>query len=101
MVDAISSGRVELSSIAKEDLPASIQVMSPEEQKSFISKTNNKRNELEQDIKILAEKRNDYLREKVEAEGGKSDSLDAQIYESVRAQAKSKGLIYDQDSARY
>lgn len=101
LVDAISSGRVELSSIAKEDLPASIQVMSPEEQKSFISKTNNKRNELEQDIKILAEKRNDYLREKVEAEGGKSDSLDAQIYESVRAQAKSKGLIYDQDSARY
>ena len=59
------------------------------------------RDNLEQEMKILAEKRNDYLKKEVDKAGGKEDSLDAKIFSSIRSQAKNKGLLYDSDSAKY
>lgn len=101
LIDAISSGRVELSSIAKEDLPASIQAMKPEQQKIIIRNKAKERDILGREIKVLAEKRNNYLQQKVEEAGGKKESLDAKIYQTLRKQAAKKGMIYNEDSAKY
>ena len=54
--------------------------MAPAEQEAFIGKTKKERNEIETEIKQLADQRNDYLRKKVVAEGGKKDSLDVKLY---------------------
>jgi len=101
LVDAISSGRVDLSTIKNEHLPASIQAMPIEQQAVVIRQKAQQRDILEQEMKVLAEKRNDYLKKEVAEAGGRKDSLDAQIFGSIRSQAKEKGLVYDMDSAKY
>jgi Mg-chelatase subunit ChlD len=101
LVDAISSGRVELSSIANENLPTSIQEMTPDKQETIIREKAKERDQLQQEITILAEQRDDYLKKEVADAGGKKDSLDAKIYSSIRTQAGPKGIIYDEDNAKY
>ena len=101
LVDAVTSGRVKLSSLPKKSLPESLKVMSPADQEAFVGNTKKERGELESEIKQLAEQRNDYLQQKVVAEGGKKDSLDAKLYGAIRNQAKEKGLVYEADSAKY
>ncbi len=101
LVDAVTSGKVKLSSLPKKSLPESLQAMSPAAQEELVGKTKKERIALETEIKKLADNRNDYLRQKVLADGGKKDSLDAKLYGAVRNQAKDKGLVYEADSAKY
>ena len=101
LVDAVSSGRVELDSIAEEDLPASLHAMEPEEQMAEISERAQRRDELREKIEQLSESRNRYIEQEIEAAGGADDSLDEKIYRAVRDQAASVGLTYDSDSAKY
>ena len=101
LVDAVVSGRIKLSSLPKKSLPEKLQVMSPAAQEEFVGKTKQERSELESEIKRLAEHRNDYLRQKVVAEGGKEDSLDVKLYGAIRDQGKAKGLVYETSSAKY
>ena len=101
LVEAISSGRVDLSSIAKEELPKNLQEMDVATQKVLIQQKAKERETLQDEIKQLAEKRNGYLKTEIAKAGGKKDSLDAKIYGSIRSQAKEKGLLYDEDSAKY
>lgn len=101
LIDAISSGRVELSSIANENLPESIQAMKPEQQQIIIREKAKERDILEKELKVLAKKRNNYLKQEVKKAGGKKDSLDAKIYSAIRSQSVKKGLVYDDDSAKY
>jgi len=65
LVDAITSGRVALSTIDKDNLPAAMQSMVPEEQKNLIEAKAKQRTELRQDIQQLAEKRDNYLKKEV------------------------------------
>ena len=101
LVDAVTSGRVELDEIKPEDLPASLQSMAPEEAMGVITEQQQRRDGLRQEIQKLSAERDRYIREKVEAEGGAEDSLDEQIYRAVRSQAAEVGLSYDSDRAKY
>jgi len=101
LIDAISSGRVELSAIDKDNLPAAMQSMAPEEQKNLIEAKAKQRTELRQDIQQLAEKRDNYLKKEVAKAGGEKESLDNKIYSAIRKQSEEKGLIYSDESARY
>lgn len=94
LVDDVSSGRVDLAEIERASLPAAMQAMSPEKQRSLIVETAGKRSELKRQIKELADKRSSFLREEVEKDGGAEDSLDHQIYSTIREQAADKGLEY-------
>lgn len=101
LVDGVASGRIKLEDIPREELPASISAMAPAEQQELIKRKAERRDQLRQEIKALSESRNDYIREKVEAEGDADDSLDEKIYRAVRSQAAGAGLHYESDSARY
>ncbi len=101
LVDAITSGRVELDEIEPEDMPASLQSMAPAAAMEVITGQARRRDELQQEIKKLSESRNRFIEEKVEAEGGADDSLDEKIYRAVKEQAAGIGLTYDKDSASY
>jgi Mg-chelatase subunit ChlD len=101
LVDAISSGRVELDDIDKDDLPASLQAMAPEEQLEVIGNQAKRRDKIKSDIKKLSESRTDYIRQRIAEEGGAGDSLDEKIFGAVKEQAKEKGLIYESESASY
>ena len=60
-----------------------------------------RRDEIKREIESLAESRDQYIKEQVEAAGGADDSLDEKIYRAVRDQAASIGLSYDGESAKY
>jgi len=101
LVDAVTSGRVELDDIAEENLPSSLKAMAPEEQREVIAEQAKRRDELKQEIRKLSASRDRFIKEKVTAEGGAGDSLDEKIYRAVKDQAASVGLTYDSDSAKY
>ncbi len=101
LVDAVASGRVDLSGIDRDKLPEPMQAMAPAEQEALITETAARRNELRQQVQELAEKRSAYLEKKVEELGGASDSLDHKIYRAVREQAGKLGLRYETDAPEY
>ena len=101
LVDAISSGRVELDDIDRDDMPASLKAYAPVEQMAVITRMAEQRMEIKRDIQQMSESRNAYIVEQVGKRGDVKDSLDEKIYSAVRKQAKSKGLIYENGAARY
>ena len=101
LVDAITSGAVELEEIVAEDLPASLQALAPAEAHAVIEDKAQQRERLQQQIRSLSESRERFIKERLDAEGGADDSLDEQIYRAVREQAAGAGLRYDRDTARY
>ena len=94
LVDAVASGRVDLDSLDKEALPAALKPLPVEEQRAVIAQVAGERRDLEREVQELARKRDMYITEKVEADGGAADSLDHQLYEAVSAQAAKAGLEY-------
>jgi hypothetical protein len=101
LVEDVTSGRVELDSLAPKALPEPMQAMSPEEQKALIGKTAERRAELKQAINELAQQRARYLRHKVEAAGGASASLDQKLYDAIREQSGKKGMSYEAEAPAY
>ena len=101
LVDAVTSGRVDLEEIKREDLPASMQMMAPAEAMEVITEQAQRRQALKQEIRELSESRNRFIKKKVDAAGGADDSLDEKIYRAVKDQAASVGLSYDSDNAKY
>jgi len=101
LVDDITSGRVDLSSIDRDKLPEPMKPMTPVEQEVLITETAEHRKELQSEISVLAEQRSDYLKKKVEEGGGAKDSLDDKIYRAVREQAGKLGMVYEADAPDY
>ncbi len=101
LIDDVTSGRVDLSSIEPESLPEPLQSMTPEAQQVLIQQQAERRKELQQEIHDLAEQRSGYLKQKVEEAGGAMESLDHKIYRAVREQAETKGLSYEAGALAY
>jgi Mg-chelatase subunit ChlD/flagellar biosynthesis chaperone FliJ len=101
LVDDVSSGRVDLTSIDKDQLPEPLQAMAAEEQAAIISETAARRDALQHQIDELTQERSAYLEKKVEEAGGARDSLDDKIYHAVREQAGRFGLSYAADTPAY
>jgi Mg-chelatase subunit ChlD len=101
LVEDVTSGRVDLSRIDKDQLPAPMQAMAPAAQAAIIRETAEQRNELKRQIDALAKQRAAWLDRKVEEAGGARDSLDDQIYRTVREQAGKLGMSYEADAPAY
>jgi hypothetical protein len=101
LVDEVSSGRVDLSSIDKDQLPEPLQAMAPAAQAALIRETAERRDELQRQINELSQERSAYLEKKVEEAGGARDSLDDRIYRTVREQAGRLGMSYEADAPAY
>ncbi len=95
LVDGVASGSIKLDELDKDELPAALKPMAPEEQKAYIAGLAGARADLQRQIRELATDRNDYLKKKVEEAGGYKDSLDQKIYEAVAEQAIEAGLEYN------
>jgi Mg-chelatase subunit ChlD len=99
LVDAITSGEVELEEIVVQALPEALKPMAPAAQKAYIAGLAEERADLNRQIRVLSEDRDGYLAKKVEEAGGKKDSLDQKIYEAVKDQASAAGLEYEDGPA--
>jgi Mg-chelatase subunit ChlD len=101
LVDAVASGRVDLSQIEREQLPEPLQTLAPAKQQELIAETAQKRQKLEIQIDNLARQRARFLQDQVSAKGTVASSLDEKIYSAVRDQAFKKGFVYEAGAAAY
>ena len=101
LVEAVSSGATDLSSIKKTELPKAMQAMKPKAQKEYVLKKAKERKELSKNIRQLTEKRDVFLKKEVAKTGADKDSFDAKIFGAIKDQAAKKGLIYSEDGAKY
>jgi hypothetical protein len=101
LVGAVVSGKVALDSIKNDELPEALQAMSPKAAKEAIENLAKDRRELRDQIKTLASKRQNFIKQELKSKGGAADSLDEKIYSAVQAQAKEKGIVYEKGGARY
>ncbi|MDH4256483.1 MAG: VWA domain-containing protein [Gammaproteobacteria bacterium] len=99
LIVAVSSGKVDLDELPKEALPAAIAPMAPEEQRAYIAGVAEERVRLQKRIQELADERDAFIEKKVEAEGGRKDSLDQKLYDTVARQAEKAGLEYSDGPA--
>ncbi|TDJ44506.1 MAG: VWA domain-containing protein [Gammaproteobacteria bacterium] len=95
LIDAVTSGRVDLDDIENDALPESMRAMAPAAQRALIVETAGKRARLREEIVELSKKRDGYLNSEVAAAGDVEESLDYKIYAAVKAQAKEKGLTLE------
>jgi Mg-chelatase subunit ChlD len=95
LVEDIKTGRVDLSTVPTEELPAPMQALSASEQEAVIEETAERRQALQQQIKELGQKRDSYLKDSVGKSEAAAASLDHKIYSAVREQAEKKGMSYE------
>jgi len=101
LVEDLAQGRVDLDSLAPEQLPAPMQSLSPQARQALVDEKTQQRGALQRQIGALAKQRSEYLKQKVAEMGGAEDSLDHQLYEALREQAGGKGLHYQAEAAAY
>ena len=101
LVEDVISGRVDLSKMDKDQLPQPMQNLPPVEKQRIIEQKAKERKDLIEKIQSLSQERSTYLRKKVEESGGAEESLDNQIFSTVRQQAQAKGLRYEAAAPRY
>ena len=95
LVDAVTSGVVDLNELDEADLPEALKPMAPAEQQAYVARLANERSDLKRQIQELSADRDGYLAKKVDEAGGMKDSLDMQLYEAVKEQAGKVGLEYE------
>jgi Skp family chaperone for outer membrane proteins len=95
LVDSISAGTTTVSELKKDELPADLRGLSNEELEAEIKKRSAKRTELQRQIAEISRERDDYIEKEKRASGNRGDSFDDKVAETIRKQAKSKGLNYE------
>ncbi len=101
LVDDVSQGRVKLEALPPESLPAPLQGIGADARQTLIQDTAQRRDRLNREIRQLADERAEYLRDRVEAEGGAPASLDHKLYEAIQAQGRLKGMDYEAGALAY
>ncbi|MEX2480925.1 MAG: hypothetical protein WD928_08695 [Gammaproteobacteria bacterium] len=92
LVAAVRAGTVALDALAPAALPAPLAAMTAKERAAVIDDKAATRERLEGRIKTLTADRDRYISAQLATAGETDDSLDEQIYETVRTQAAAKGL---------
>lgn len=95
LIAAVASGTVDLSELEEDALPEELKPMAPAAQEAFVAGLAEERQDLQRQIRELAQDRDGYLSKKVEEAGGLKSSLDQKLYDAVKEQAKDLGLEYE------
>ena len=94
--EVVVTGSISLDDIEEELLPEKLKPMAPAERQAVMEGLAEERNELQRQIRELADERSHYIEKKVDEDGGAADSLDQKLYEIVSEQAAVAGLEYSE-----
>jgi Mg-chelatase subunit ChlD len=95
LVDAVASGRIALTAVAAEHLPAPMAAMPIEERARVLEETAARRAELAAEIDALSAKRQAHIGAELAGSAEAEASLDYRLYDTVKAQAAGKGLSFE------
>ena len=99
LVDDVANGRVDLAALPATELPEPLRGLARVEQQAALEDLAKKREELQGRIAELVGQRDQFIADEVAAAPAAPSSLDQQIYETVREQAKAVGLEYSEGPA--
>lgn len=95
LVDALKNNNVQLEDIKDDELPKEMQKMTAKERKAYVEAKTKRRDEMQQKIQQLNERRKKYIAEqmkKLQKEGG---TLGSAVIKAVRDQAKEKNFTFE------
>jgi hypothetical protein len=101
LVEAVTSGRVDLETLQPEQLPQPLAGLNSDARARVVKETAQRRDALRVQIQDISAKRAGYLKQEVEAAGGAEDSLDHQVWSAVRKQGADAGLSYGAGGPKY
>jgi hypothetical protein len=96
LVDAVKEGRVDVNTVKKDELPASLRALAPAEREAHVKKKIEERAKLQQQVTQLSRERDTWLQKEEArlAAAGQGDGFDQQVLEAIRTQAASAGIAY-------
>lgn len=97
LIDALKEGKIKLDAVKPRDLPDSLRKLSPDELKAHVAQQQAERETLQKRIAELVKERDAFVkaeRQRLAAEK-KTDSFDEQVAQTLRAQAKEKGIAFE------
>jgi Spy/CpxP family protein refolding chaperone len=95
LVDASKEKDFDLAKIPKEQLPAELQNLTPEQQKQFIATKDKERGALQKQIGELGRKREEFVQAELKKNNVNLDqALDEQILRTIRNQATNRGFKF-------
>lgn len=93
LLDAVSAGRVDLQTMAPEELPEAMHGMTPAERQTYVNQLRDEREELRQRILELSAKRRAHLANLPQPKGSKdSRSFDSVVRQAIQDEMKTRGL---------
>lgn len=95
LVDAMEEGAVDLEEVEADELPEEMQEMDTKERKEYVEKQAAKRVEIQNQISELNIARREYVANE-RAKTATENTLDEAIINTIRSQAKSKNLKFEQ-----
>ncbi len=99
LLDALASGRADLKTLKKDDLPPDLQKLDDAELKKEIARRRDQRARLQSEIASLSRERESFLREETkrlaQRSGGGRDAFDATVSATLRKAAARKGIRYE------
>ena len=101
LVEAVKTGRVDLDALPTAALPEPLQKLDSADRARVVTETAARRERLRQEVQAVSAQRAEYLKGKVEAAGGAKDSLDHQLWSTVRKQGADAGLKYGSGGPKY
>jgi Mg-chelatase subunit ChlD len=99
LVDDVANGRIDLATLPASELPEPMRDLPAAEQEAVVTGLRIKREDLQSRIAALAGQREQFIADELAAAPATPSSLDQQIYETVREQAKAVGLEYTEGPA--
>ena len=96
LVDAVKEGRVELDHLKKDDLPASLRDLTPQQRDAAVKAKLAERAKIQERVAKLSQERDAWIRaeEARLAAAGKGDGFDQQVLEAIRKQATVAAIAY-------
>jgi hypothetical protein len=95
LLDTLAAGKMKVSDVKKDQLPAEWQKLDDAEVKTTIEQKQKERAELQAKILKLNQSRDDYLAaERKKQASAKADSFDEKVTAAIRAEAARKGISY-------
>ncbi len=101
LIAKIAAGKLKIEELNEKALPASIAKLPQKEQAKLIKTKIAERQRIKTKLKKVMEARTLYLKKEVAKVGGLKDSLDSKIFDSVKKQARDKGIEYKADVLSY
>lgn len=96
LVDAAKDAEFDINSVKEEALPEEMKKMNVEQRKAFIAEKAKEREAIQKQIRQLAARRDEFIKEEISKQGLDSNkSFDTAVRNSINQQAQKKGFVFE------